>query len=135
MRLRFDQSNGEKILNLASASQIDDILKELNSTTNSYVILESEYDYVQCAGNINSLTIEARIHKQDSSFKHYTLGNKDMSKIWHTIECKVGPIRVLAHENLDIEDAKIVFNYFYMNNKICPDYNKRNVTKYYLKND
>jgi len=135
MRLRFDQSDGEKILNLASALPIDDALEQLNSTTNSYVILESEYDYMQCAGDIHNLTIEVRVYNQNRSFKHYILGRKEMSKVWHTIKCKVGPIWVLAHENLNLEDAKIVFNHFYNNNEISPDYNKRNVTKYHVKNN
>ncbi len=135
MRLRFDQSDGEKILNLTSASSIDDALEQLNSTTNSYVILESEYDYMQCAGDIHNLTIEVRVYNHDKSFRHYTLGRKEMSKVWHIIKCKVGPIWVLAHENLSLDDAKIVFNHFYNNNEIPPDYNKRNVTKYHVKNN
>ncbi len=132
MRLRFDYHGGEKTLNTVVASEIDDALKELNSSTNSYVILESGNDYIQCAGSTDHLTLEARIYNLDGSFKHYVIGRKDTSKVWHTIECKVGPIRVLGHEDLSIEDAKSVFSYFYKNNEISPDYNKRNATKYYL---
>ncbi|WP_316815863.1 hypothetical protein [Pedobacter nyackensis] len=101
----------------------------MESNVSPYVIFSlNNNDFIQCAGGIKSLVVEARFYEGDS-FKHFIIGKKEMSNVWHTIECKVGPIRVLGHEVLNVDEALELFSYFYFENDILPTYNKRNITK------
>lgn len=78
------------------------------------------------------MAVEARFY-YDDKFKHFVIGDKGVTKVWNEIHCKVGPIRVLGHEVLMLKDAVSLFNYFYLNGDIDPHYNKRNVTRQFIK--
>ncbi len=108
-------------------------LKTIDPFLSPYIILETQdKNYIQAAGAKNRLTIELRIYSGDS-FKHFVIGKKEQSKIWCVIDSKVGPIRVLQHEILNFEDAAFLFKTFFRTHDIDTNYNKRNVTKFYLR--
>lgn len=126
MKLTFEANGHQSQLESPQLLDVEAVVNNLNS---SYVILENENgDYIQCAGTSEGLVVEVRFYYQDS-FKHFILGTKDQSKVWHTIHGNIGPIRVLGHEKLKVSDARELFKYFYSSSDVLPSYNKRNITK------
>lgn len=114
-----------------SEKEILEILKSIDPLKTPYVILELDgKGYIQAAGSSNRMVIEARIYSGEK-FLHYVIGNRNFSKVWCIVECKVGPIRVLENEVLNIKDAIELFTTFIKTGEINQDYNKRNVTKLY----
>lgn len=129
MKLIYDNNGNEYTISTVTEKNIESVLRALDPDIQSYVIVESQNrDYIQCAGSIENLVVEVRLYTENS-FKHFILGLKDKSKVWHTINCRVGPIRVLGHEDMNIENALEAFEHFYLTGNIKPEYNKRNVTR------
>jgi hypothetical protein len=133
MKLKYENNNVIHSIDLVGKTDIEKVLNDLDPVIQPYVILEDENDdFIQCAGSKNNLVVEIRLHN-GNSFKHYILGKKEENKVWHTINCKVGPIRVLGHEDLTLKHAIELFNNFYFLKDIIPTYNKRNITKQFNK--
>jgi len=117
----------------------DDIKTELNrfdGIESGYLILESDDgDYVQCAGNASTLTIEYRLNSAPK-FKHFVLGKgKGISPLkvrWTVLQTNVGEIMVHQEEVLNIKDAELIFKAFYQDQTIPSNLNKRNVTKLHV---
>ena len=132
MRL-IKESRGKRIHQEAlGESTITDILSKIEPSTCPYIILEADDgSYIQAVGGLKRMSIEARIYDVDKIFKHYVIGKKLMSKVWCIIECSIGPVRILEHELLDIEDAKMLFLEFFQNKTLLENYNRRNVTKFF----
>jgi hypothetical protein len=129
MRLTFEDNNLVNNIENPSLEDVKAVLGHLDPILRPYVIFVSDDDnFIQCAGSLGNLAVEIRIYNL-GAFKHFIVGKKNLSKVWHTINCKVGPIRVLGNEDLEIKDAIELFEYFYIKNDIPLGYNKRNVTK------
>lgn len=130
MELTFEKNGIKENIEDVLLSNIGAVLMKLDPILMPYVVCTSEdKNFIQCAGGITSLVIEIRIYNGDDSFKHFVIGKREVSNVWHTIKSKVGPVSVLGNEELTINDAIKAFDYFYLNNGIEPSYNKRNITK------
>ncbi|MFT3682284.1 MAG: hypothetical protein QM791_18570 [Ferruginibacter sp.] len=111
-------------------AMLQEIIPNLHPVHLPFIILEApERHYMQCAGDINQLTVEARFYTADTSFKHFVIGTNGHSKVWHQINCAVGPINVLGHEVLNCNHALELFSYFLLQKKVKENYSQRNVTK------
>jgi len=131
MKLQYEDSGIIKESEISTFEEVKDSLNKIEPHAYPYLILVKENgDYIQCTGDKNKLTIEVRFFSTNS-FKHFVMGKKEQNKIWATIASKTGPIRVLLHEVLNINDAVILFNEFYDNGVISNNFNKRNITKYF----
>jgi hypothetical protein len=129
MRLVFEDNGIEQTIETVTERDIEEVLKKLDGTKFPYAILESDNgNFIQCAGGKDSLVVEVRLFFGDS-FKHFVVGRKNISKVWHTVYCKIGPIRVLGHEELNLECALEIFKDFCANNNVMIEYNMRNITK------
>lgn len=127
MNLTFEKNGVQFQTESPTSQDLEKVIADINALT--YAILENKNgDYIQCTGSDNGLVIEARFYDQHA-FKHFVLGNRKMSKIWHTVHTKVGPIRILAHEKMNIDNAKELFSYYYFNASVFQAYNKRDITK------
>ena len=131
MKLQYEDSGVIKESEISTFEEVKNSLNKIEAYDYPYLILVKENgNYIQCTGDRNRLTIKIRFFS-NNSFKHFVIGKKEQSKVWVTIANKIGPIRVLFHEVLNIDDAVIVFNEFYDNGIISNDFNKRNITKYF----
>jgi hypothetical protein len=97
-------------------SKIEQCLKQINRDKNCYFILTADSgNYIQCAGSYDEISIEYR-ELSKNGFKHYVLGmghiESPLKTIWHTINCKIGPIRIHKNEVLTLEDALATFKFF-----------------------
>jgi len=129
MKLTFEDRGNLREINVQSEETSDKYLNLLDPVNFPFVILTNENDdYIQCAGGKTSLTVEIRVHN-NGSFKHFRVGSKNESKIWSKIECKVGPIMVLLHEDLELQNAIELFHLFYRKKDILESYNLRNITR------
>ena len=129
MKLTFEDRGNLREINVQSEETLDKHLNLLDPVDFPFIILTNKKgDYIQCAGSKLSLTVEIRIF-DDVSFKHYRIGSQHQSKIWSKIECKVGPIMVLLHEELTLQNAIELFHRFYKEEDIFENYNMRNITR------
>lgn len=117
-------------------NEIKTELNKLDGIENGYLILENDNgDYVQCAGNLNMLTVEYRLNSK-TNFKHYVIGKgKDISPMkvkWSILQTNVGKIMVHKEEVLNLKYAQLIFKEFYENQTIPSELNKRNVTKLHV---
>lgn len=113
--------------------KIEKSLTRLNGKDVSYLIISSDsYDFIQCAGNQDKLTVEYRLTDKNK-FKHFVIGKgkakSAFKTVWATIECNVGPIRVHTNEILDISDATDIFKSYFWDGIIPDYYKKRDVTR------
>jgi len=132
MRLTFEENGVSDNQMLTSLEILEETLNRIDPFSFPYVVLTNENeDYIQCAGSREEMAIEARFYN-NGTFKHFVLGRELMSKVWAKIECKVGPIDVLSHEVMDLNDAIILFKSFFLSGDIPQNYNKRNITKQFL---
>jgi len=133
MKLTFESGSRQLAMENVDEQKINDILEKISPEVFPYVILEKPNgDYIQATGSADRLAVEARFY-YEKKFKHFVMGNMEVSKVWNEIHSKVGPIRVLGHEVLKLKDAVSLFCYFYLNGDIDPYYNKRNITKQFIK--
>jgi len=130
MKISFESDGKANIQDSVKEIDIINMIEKLNPLNHPYLILEgSNNDYIQCMAGDKGFVVELRVYAENKSFKHFVVGSKDLSKTWHIINGKVGPVNVLGHEILQVEDVKKVFTSFFLKNDIPSIYNKRNVTK------
>jgi hypothetical protein len=133
MKVTIEEDSVNKIYEVSNFNQVKSYLNRLDPINSPFIILESvNGNYLQCVGDKNKLSIEVRFYSDDI-FKHYVIGTKDQSKTWDIIKCKVGPIRVLKHEVFKIDDAIKIYESFFDNGIVPETYNKRNITKMFIK--
>jgi hypothetical protein len=124
--------NNRKINSRESVTEKDvaDMIEQLHSINFPYLILEGiNGNYIQCMAGDKGFVVEIRLYSEKDIFKHYVIGNKNVSKTWYTINGGVGPIQVLGHEVLQIADVKSLFASFFLKNEIEQVYSKRDITK------
>lgn len=132
MQLTFEKNGISNSVSLTPLLKLEEILNQIDPFSFPYVVLTNENkDYIQCAGSKNAMAIEARFYN-NGTFKHFVLGRELMSKVWDRIECKVGPIDVLSHEVMDLNNAIILFKSFFLTGSIPQNYNKRNITRQFV---
>ena len=72
----------------------------------SFIIFEKENgDYVQCAGSRKVLTVEARMHAGDGSFRHVIFGCEEASGVEVDIPTSEFVLRVDASQVLNLKHA------------------------------
>lgn len=131
MKVFLEDKNGCSIQLDVDNTMISDLVDDLaGGNVLFFRIEDNKGNYMQCAGEGQSLTVELRMRNL-IDFKHYVIGKASQSKVWATIQCAVGPIRVLEHEVLSTEDAKKLLILFNDHRDIPPFFIKRNVTKLY----
>lgn len=112
-----------------SDTDIDVWVKNLDGWSNPYLILENnDGDYMQCMGGHDGFVVEVRFYDGEK-FKHFVLGNNEMSTVWNEVTGKVGPVRVLDHEVLKRSDVDKLLKSFFTTGEVESTYNKRNITK------
>lgn len=73
----------------------------------SFIIFEKENgDYVQCAGSRKALTVEARMHAGDGSFRHVIFGCDEATGVEVEIPTSESVLRVDASQVLNLKYAR-----------------------------
>ena len=130
MKISFEFEGKVNSQEFVKETDIISTIEKLNPLNYPYLILEGpNKDYIQCMAGDEGFTVELRIYTKNDTFKHFVIGSGDLSRAWYTINGKTGPIYVLGHEVLQIEDVKKMFTFFLLKNDIPSLYNKRNITK------
>lgn len=107
---------------------IIDFLKQMNHEIRSFCTLSyDDYNYVQCAGSIEKMTIEYR-KSSGNSFEHSVLGTESSAIIDATIKYSGGEIILKSNEILNLDDAIEVFTTFYKTQSVLDKYKKRDIT-------
>lgn len=94
----------------------------------------SSGSYIQCAGGPDRLAVELRNYV-GGTFHHFAIGRdaKDQQATsWATIECKPGPINVLATEVLLTSEVALLFKSLMDGDVLPSGYVKRDVTSTFL---
>ncbi len=110
------------------APNLDDVerlIRNLHPKENAYVILsDSDGSYVQVAGARLRLTVEFR-ERSKLGFIHWVLGSGDISDDLDSINCSVGPIEILKHERLCLDDAIRAFGSFLERGTVPASFTRR----------
>lgn len=130
MRISFESDGNVNSQDSVKEIDIINMIEKLHPLNHPYLVLEdSNKDYIQCMAGDNGFVVEFRVYAENEVFKHFVVGRTDLSKTWYIISGKVGPVNVLGHEVLQVEDVKKLFTFFLLNNDIPSTYNRRNITK------
>ncbi|HOL09946.1 MAG TPA: hypothetical protein PLH87_07390 [Bacillota bacterium] len=135
MLFQYEEENVVKIKKDVELEFVLAYLERMNPKTRSFCTLSNQDEsYVQCAGSKLRMIVEHRGY-QGSGFTHYVLGKNTNDLREHSINYSGGIIRLKRNEILSVNDAKIVFQSFYLTQKMPEGYCLRDNTQMFVKSE
>ncbi len=117
-------------IEITSLEQLLENLGKLHGGHNSFMVLNAEQSYVQCAGSKTALTIEYRQVFEENNFQHFVIGKGTPNlEVKTNVKFCGGDVEVCQSEVLNIKDVETCFAHFFQHQTLPEQYHQRDVSK------